>query len=93
MKRKSLITLFAGLLVAAAFAAGPAPTGIAQTGICIDPNYCPEEPAAGTGTGTGSGTATDQELLKKCVKKAKKKFRNNAVKKKAAIKKCKKKYG
>jgi hypothetical protein len=61
MKRKSLISLFAGLLVAAVFAAGPAPTGVAQ-------------------------------LLKRCLKKAKKKFRNSPAKKEAAIKKCKKKY-
>jgi hypothetical protein len=31
--------------------------------------------------------------LKKCIKKAKKKFKNNPAKKKKAIKKCKKKYG
>ena len=36
---------------------------------------------------------TSAQLKKKCIKKAKKKFRNDPVKKKKAIKKCKKKYG
>ena len=85
MRSKRLVSGLAGFAVAAALLfGGTAPAGVAQTSDCVvDPNYCPVEPAQ----------PTNQQLLKQCVKKAKKKFRNNATKKKAAIKKCKKKYG
>jgi hypothetical protein len=75
-----------------AFAGGPAPTGIAQTAGCTDingPIYCPEP----TPTSGESGTLTKAQLRKRCIVKAKAKFGDNAVKRKAAIKKCKKKYG
>jgi hypothetical protein len=92
MGRRRLISLFASLLVAAAFAGGAAPAGVAQSN-CIDPNYCPVEPTTGTGGGAGSTEGlTQSQLRKRCIAKAKKKFANNAAKKKAAIKKCKKKY-
>ena len=88
MRSKRLVSGLAGFAVSAALLlGGTAPAGVAQSGVCIDPNYCPEEPAV------QSPTTDQQQLLKKCVKKAKKKFRNDATKKKAAIKKCKKKYG
>jgi len=89
VQRKRLISLFAGLLVAAAFAGGTAPSGVAQTDGCIDingPIYCPE-PAPGATT-----TLTKAQLRKKCIAKAETKFGDNRPKLKKAIKKCKKKY-
>jgi hypothetical protein len=91
VKKKGLISLFAGLLVVAAFAVGPLPAGVAQTGGCVDingPIYCPE-PTPTTGT---TGTLTKAQLRKRCIIKAKDKFGDNKPKQKAAIKKCKKKY-
>ena len=47
----------------------------------------------GTAAGGAGGTTTStQFLLKKCIAKAQTKFGDNRPKKKAAIKKCKKKY-
>ena len=89
MQRKRFISLFAGLLVAAAFAGGAAPSGVAQTTGCSDingPIYCPE-PAPVTTT-----PPTTAQLRKKCINKAKAKFGDNRPKLKKAIKKCKKKY-
>jgi hypothetical protein len=82
VRRKRLVSRLAGLAVAAALIGGTAPVGIAQ-----DPGY---EPAPLPTSPTGG--LTKQQLLKKCIAKAKAKFGDNQVKKKAAIKKCKKKY-
>ena len=90
MKKKGLISLFAGLLVVAALAVGPAPAGLAQTSGCTDingPIYCPEPTPT-----SGTGTLTKAQLRKKCIIKAKEKFGDNKPKQKAAIKKCKKKF-
>ena len=89
MKRKGLISLFAGLLVVAALAVGPAPAGMAQTSGCVDingPIYCPPPPPPTT-------TLTKKQRLKLCIVKAKEKFGDNKPKQKAAIKKCKQKFG
>ena len=92
VRKRGLISLFAGLLVVAALAFGPTSAGVAQTSGCVDingPAYCPEP----SPTGSGTGTLTKAQLLKKCIIKAKDKFGDNKPKRKAAIKKCKKKYG
>ena len=92
VKKKHLITLLAGLLVAAAFALVPAPAGVAQNFDCTvnpDPLYCPQLPTAPT---NGTGTLTKAQLRKRCILKAKNKFGDNRPKQKAAIKKCKKKF-
>ena len=81
MGRKRLVSAIAGIAVAAALLGSSAPAGVAQdSGLCsVDPTYCPIEPST-------------TQLRAQCIKKAKKKFRSNPAKKKAAIKKCKKKY-
>jgi hypothetical protein len=89
VRKKGLISLFAGLLVVAALAVGPAPAGMAQTSgsDCVDingPIYCPP-PAPTT-------TLTKAQRRKLCIIKAKEKFGDNKPKQKAAIKKCKKKF-
>jgi hypothetical protein len=88
--RKRLVSIVASLAVAAAMFGASGPAGVAQGDVCIDPNYCPQEQLPGSGSGSGT-TATEQNL-KQCIKKAKKKFRKNATKRKAAIKKCKQNY-
>ena len=71
---------------------------MAQTAGCVDingPSYCPEETLAGGGPNGGAGGAgglTKAQLLKRCKAKAQTKFGDNRPKKKAAIRKCKKKY-
>ena len=60
---------------------------MAQTTGCSDingPIYCPEP--------TPTTTPTKAQLRKKCIAKAQSKFGDNRPKKKAAIRKCKKKY-
>jgi hypothetical protein len=75
-----------------------AAAGVAQEP-CTDPNYCPgSEPSGVVAPPPGSppapkGSPERALQLKRCKNKAKAKFGDNAVKKKAAIKKCKKKYG
>jgi hypothetical protein len=87
--RSRLVSFLAAALVAGAFAGGAAPAGVAQTSGCVDPLYCPQEtPSVGP-----TGGLTKAQLLKKCKAKAQSKFGDNRPKKKAAIKKCKKKYG
>jgi len=91
LRKKGLISLFAGLLVVAAFAVGPTPAGVAQTTGCVDingPIYCPE-PTTPT---SGTTTLTKAERRKLCINNAKAKFGDNKPKQKAAIKKCKKKF-
>ncbi len=80
-----------GAPAAAAISIGvSAPVGIAQ--------YGEEVLQPGTGGTRGSGgvggttTTSQQYLLKKCIAKAQAKFGDNRPKKKAAIRKCKKKY-
>jgi hypothetical protein len=91
VRKKGLISLFAGLLVVAALAIGPAPAGMAQTSGCVDingPAYCPEP----TSPTSGTAPLTKAQRRKLCINKAKEKFGDNKPKQKAAIKKCKKKF-
>jgi hypothetical protein len=92
MKKNLAVRWLVGAIAAATISIGvAAPVGSAQT-TCSDPNYCPVEGTSGT-TGTATTPAEAKALAKKrCINKAKAKFGDNAVKRKAAIKKCKKKY-
>jgi hypothetical protein len=68
----------AGFVIAATLSLGVAsPVGFAQ--------YQP--------TPTAPVAPTTNTALKKCIKKAKKKFKNNKAKRKRAIKRCKRKFG
>jgi hypothetical protein len=93
VRRKRLVSGFAALAVAAALLGAGGPAGVAQGDVCVDPNYCPAEQLPGGGGAGGGGATAAEQSLKQCIKKAKKKFRSNATKRKAAIKKCKKKFG
>jgi hypothetical protein len=80
MKKHRISRRVAGLAAAVTLSIGVAsPVGLAQYEEVPDPGL---QPAAGV-------TAAK---LKQCIKKAKKKFREDPVKKKRAIKKCKKKF-
>src|SRR5262245_31052732 len=89
MRKNRFARWVAGLASAAASSIGvAAPAGLAQT--CADingPIYCPPE-----GPGATTATPTKAQLRKKCIAKAQTKFGDNRPKKKAAIRKCKKKY-
>jgi hypothetical protein len=92
VRRSRLARQLAGLAIAAALVGATAPAGIAQ-----DPGYVPEPPAVvppPPGSGPAPLGSPERALqLKRCINKAKTKFGDNKVKKKAAIKKCRKKYG
>ena len=80
MKRKRIIRRVAGLAVATTLSLGVASSaGVAQTTGPYQPSPTP--------------TTGNAAKLKKCKKKAKKKYKNDAAKRKKAIKKCKKKFG
>ncbi|HEX6585153.1 MAG TPA: hypothetical protein VF052_00205 [Solirubrobacterales bacterium] len=91
----------AGLAVAAALSlALGSPLGVAQV---TDPYGEQPPPVVETPGGTIGfapslpppvpASADTSAQLKNCIKKAKKKFKNNPVKKKKAIKACKAKFG
>ena len=77
MTSERIVRLVAGLAVAATLALGAATAGLAQT----------------TGPYQPGPAQTNKSALKKCIKHAKKKHKGDAVAKKKAIKKCKKKFG
>jgi hypothetical protein len=77
MKSSRIVRRLAGLTVAAVLSLGVA----SPVGLA---QYQPTP----TPTPAPSNTA-----LKKCIKKAKKKFKNDKAKRKRAIKRCKKKFG
>ena len=81
------------VLAAATISVGvAAPVGFAQYG--EEPPPVVETPQGNIGFIPIAPVTPDTSVqLKKCIKKAKKKFRNDPVKKKNAIKTCKKKYG
>jgi flavin-dependent dehydrogenase len=80
MKKHRISRRVAGLAAAVTLSIGVAsPVGLAQYEEVPDPGL---QPAGVTAA-----------KLKQCIKKAKKKFREDPVKKKQAIKKCKKKFG
>ena len=93
MRSNRRIRRLAGVAAAAAISVGvAAPVGLAQ-----DPGYAPEPtsvapPPRGSGPAP-EGSAARTLQLKRCLNKAKAKFGDNAVKRKKAIKNCKKKYG
>jgi hypothetical protein len=76
---------------------------VAQTS-CTDPNYCPIE-GGGSGGTAGSvstnigntpapaGSPERAYQLRRCKARARAKFGDNKVKLKAALKKCKNRYG
>jgi hypothetical protein len=88
LRKSRAARVLVGLTAAATLAVGVAPTGFAQYG---------EEIVGGTGVTLGApappGSPERKAQLKACIAKAKTKFGSNQVKKKKAIKKCKKKYG
>lgn len=101
MKRNRVIRTLVGLAVAGALIGGVgAPTaGVAQTP-CTDPNYCPTEGGGTAGsvstignTPAPVGSPERAYQLRRCIAKAKAKFGDNKVKKKKAIRACRKKYG
>jgi hypothetical protein len=80
MKSSRIGRRVAKLVIAATLALGVAsPVGFAQ----YQPSPTPPAPVA----------PTTNTALKKCIKKAKKKFKNNKAKRKKAIKRCKRKFG
>ena len=101
MKKSLAVRWLVGAVVATVLLLGAsAGAGVAQTTGCSDingPSYCPE-PSGVVAPPPGSkpapvGSPERALQLKRCKNKAKAKFGDNAVKKKKAIKKCKKKYG
>lgn len=94
-----VIRRLVGIAAAATISVGvAAPVGLAQV---QDPYGEQPPPVVQTPGGTigfdpspPQVTSADTSAqLKNCIKKAKKRFRNNPVKKKKAIKACTKKYG
>lgn len=84
--RRRPLRAVVGVAVAAVISlSAGASVGLAQYG---------ESPPGGTtGVAGVTGTGSEQQtLLKKCIAKAQTKFGDNRPKKKAAIRKCKKKY-
>jgi hypothetical protein len=94
MRKTRAVRRVVGFAAAATISVGvAAPVGFAQ-----DPGYVEEPPTTVAALPPGSAPAPlgspERALqLKRCKNKAKTKFGDNQVKKKAAIKKCKKKYG
>jgi hypothetical protein len=90
MRKNRAVRRLVGVAAAAMISLGvAAPVALGQ--------YGEEPPLPVTGSGgtvgdTGSGTS-QQVLLKKCIAKAQTKFGDNRPRKKAAIRKCKKRYG
>lgn len=98
MRKNRVTRRMVGAAAAAAISVGVgASVGSAQD-VCL-PDYCPQPPPSVQTPGGTIGFApsvpvtSSSAQLQNCIKKAKKKFRNDPVKKKTAIKKCKKKYG
>jgi hypothetical protein len=85
MTRKRAVRGLAATAVAAAISVGAAGPALGQYG---------EEPPPGVSGISGvSGSGTSNlALRKKCIAKAQTKFGDNKPKRKAAIRKCKKKY-
>lgn len=77
-----------GIAVAAviSLSAGAA-SGLAQYG------ESPPPVVTGGSGGVAGTTTSNQALLRKCIAKAQTKFGDNRPKRKAAIRKCRKKYG
>ena len=93
MRSNRRIRRLAGVAAAAAISVGvAAPVGLAQ-----DPGYLPEPPSLAPPPPRSGpapeGSDARRLQLKRCLNKAKAKYGDNAVKRKKAIKSCKKKYG
>jgi hypothetical protein len=94
MKRNRVIRTLVGLTAVVAITAGAAQVGFAQ-----DPGYVPTPttiPGVTGPVGTAPAPLGSPERafqLRRCIAKAKAAFGDNKVKRKAAIKKCKKRYG
>ena len=89
MRKNRAVRRLVGVAAAATISVGvAAPAGLAQ-----EANYGEEAllPAGGAGSG-GTAGLTKAQLRKRCIAKAQTKFGDNRPKKKAAIRKCKKKY-
>jgi hypothetical protein len=86
MRKNRSVRRLVGIAAAAMISVGVAGPAFAQ--------YGEEPPIVGSGgTGGAAGTTTSNAaLLKRCIAKAQTKFGDNVPKKKAAIRKCKKKY-
>jgi hypothetical protein len=92
VSNRAIRWLVAIVAIAAISVAASAPLGFAQ-----DPGYTPAPPSiapppAGSGPAQ-EGSAARKLQLKRCIAKAQTKFGDNRPRMKAAIKKCKKKYG
>jgi hypothetical protein len=77
----------------AAFTEGPGGLWLAQGLTAPTPTSAPEPPGGGGTTLAPAVPTADSVQLKKCIRKAAKKYRNDPAKKKKAIKKCKKAFG
>jgi hypothetical protein len=89
MRKNRIARRLVGLTAAAILSVGVAsPVGLAQYEEVPNPGL----PGVG-GTAGGTTTTTTSAKLKQCIKKAKKKHRDDPVAKKKAIKKCKLKFG
>lgn len=90
MKRNRVIRTLVGLTAAVVISAGAAQVGFAQ-----DPGYVPEPAPVSTIGNTPAPVGSPERAyqLRRCKARARAKFGDNKVKLKAAIKKCKKRYG
>jgi len=95
MGRNRKVRRIVGVAAAAMISAGvmggaAAPRGVAEEICTLPPPGC--DAGGATDPAITSPTATKAQLRARCIRKAQTKFGDNRPKKKAAIKKCKKKY-